>query len=95
MRRRLRAWVIAKMDKWLRSRGLCIVALGPFTDARAWLLDAEIFCDTSGFLRDGRYPGGREAERKLRGKVGRAYDALTAALRGVHSNLSKGGQSWA
>ena len=27
------------------------------------------FCDHSGFLRDGRYPGGRHAERKIRKRV--------------------------
>lgn len=30
------------------------------------------FCGHSGFLRDGRYPGGRHAERKICGMIGEA-----------------------
>lgn len=34
-------------------------------------------CECSGFLRDGRYPGGRHAERKVRGYA-------RNVLRGLH-----------
>lgn len=38
-------------------------------NVRGTLTEVSSFMDRSGFLRDGRYPGGRHAERKVRGLV--------------------------
>lgn len=38
--------------------------------------DVGAFCEHSGFLRDGRYPGGRHAERKLRSRTMQVADTL-------------------
>lgn len=48
---------------------------GTNLEEHAWELTA--FCNTSGFLRDGRYPGGRHAERKIRRLVNDMLIATT------------------
>ncbi len=42
----------------------------------------DIFCNKSGFLRDGRYPGGRHAERKIRRLAGVMYDHMQSGADG-------------
>ena len=59
--------VLVRLLSWLLSRfGLVAVSEPAFYDARAAGMAAVLICRHSGFLRDGRYPGGRHAERKLR-----------------------------
>jgi len=57
---------------------------------RAALADAEgleAFCARSGFLRDGRYPGGRPAERKVKGYVDDLVTNLKTAPVGATEDL--------
>jgi hypothetical protein len=55
---------------WLVERqGWTAIPTAAFKRHRVFLPQLLTFCNTSGFLRDGRYPGGRHAERKIRAIV--------------------------
>lgn len=67
------------MTRWLArwayrfwERRNCLIADRSLLDAAMGeVVGLEGFCSRSGFLRDGRYPGGRPAERKLRARLKR------------------------
>jgi len=58
---------------WARARGLEPVPAVVAREAVAAADDLVSFCMSSGFLRDGRYPGGRLAERKIHHRLGPIY----------------------
>lgn len=61
--RRVLWWMLL----WISDRfGVVPVPRDRYLAARLQVLEVIQFCAGSGFLRDGRYPGGRPAERKLR-----------------------------
>lgn len=57
--------------------GMGLEVCGDAKRLRRRMMFADNFMGRSGFLRDGRYPGGRHAERKLRGwfRVDFNYDS--------------------
>lgn len=72
---RLYRRVLVRSLSWLLSRfGLVALRTKDYDAARCAALSALDFTQHSGFLRDGRYPGGRHAEHKLR-------DTLAALVR--------------
>lgn len=62
LQRRALAWLLARF-------GLAAFDAHQLALAQQAARDVLLFCTTSGFLRDGRYPGGRHAERKIRDKL--------------------------
>lgn len=63
------AWLLFRVAA---SFGLMLVPVASMEYIGEQLAGAEQFMERSGFLRDGRYPGGRQAERKLHGGIVRA-----------------------
>ena len=72
--------------RWRRFLAACaryqVVPLSDaeFRVAQDAIIELRTFTQVSGFLRDGRYPGGRHAERKIRADVSR----LAAGVRPFH-----------
>lgn len=72
---RLYRRVLVRSLSWLLSRfGLVALRTKDYNAAKSAAFIALDFTQHSGFLRDGRYPGGRHAERTLR-------DTLTSLVR--------------
>ena len=68
--RRIRGWFWRRLAGVVeRHYGAYLIHRGDWVGVRQSALDVNVFCDRSGFLRDGRYPGGRHAERKIRKRV--------------------------
>lgn len=64
--RRLRWWLLIRL---CRPFDMIPVPFRIVAHVKLCSIQAIRLCDESGFLRDGRYPGGRHAERKLRGRL--------------------------
>ena len=79
----IRAWL--EQWRWRRFCAACVryqVVPVRSTDAAevsAAMVELWSFTARSGFLRDGRYPGGRHAERKIVTQVARMHQGLVSA----------------
>jgi hypothetical protein len=78
--KRLWRWWLWKL---CRQVGVYPVPVARLRRADAILEDLYWFTETSGFLRDGRYPGGRHAERRIMGLVDALDDELGFMPRGT------------
>ncbi len=66
----MRAWLWRRLARVIERHYKCyLIGRGEWDAAIYFGENLHEFCRKSGFLRDGRYPGGRHAERKIRWRV--------------------------